>query len=46
MRFRKTDIEFIAKTEKKNDFTKINKNVFELFLEQKSWLQYQMLMKN
>ena len=33
--FWKIDIEFIAKTEKKNRFVKINKHVFELFLEQK-----------
>ena len=45
MRFRKTDIEFIAKIEKKNRFIKINKHVFELFLVQKNWLHYQMRMK-
>ena len=34
MKFRKIDIEFIAKIEKNDDFIKINKHVFELFFEQ------------
>ena len=45
MKFRKIDIKFIAKTEKKNRFIKINKHVFELFFVQKNWLHYQMRMK-